>query len=51
MDTVHTAGDDYPLNDSANPKLCYSFDTVGYTDFPTYDELTTKATVKQMPDR
>jgi hypothetical protein len=30
---------DWPLNDGANPKLWYSFDTIGYADFPTYKEL------------
>lgn len=35
---------DYPLQDSANPELWYSLDTIGYTDFPTYDEWPTKAT-------
>jgi N-ethylmaleimide reductase len=50
-DLVERFKHDYPLNDAANPKLWYSFDTVGYTDFPTYDELATKATVKQMPER
>jgi N-ethylmaleimide reductase len=50
-DLIERFEHDYPLNDAANPRLWYSFDTIGYTDFPTYEELTSKATVKQMPDR
>ncbi len=50
-DLVERFEHDYPLNDAANPRLWYAFDTVGYTDFPRYDELTNKATFKQMPDR
>ena len=38
-DLVERFANDYPLNDAANPRLWYSFDTVGYTDFPTYAEL------------
>jgi N-ethylmaleimide reductase len=38
-DLVERFANDYPLNDASNPKLWYSFDTVGYTDFPTYAEL------------
>ncbi|MDR3613550.1 MAG: alkene reductase [Candidatus Obscuribacterales bacterium] len=49
-DLVERFENDHPLNDGANPKLWYSFDTVGYTDFPRYDELISKATVKQMPE-
>ncbi len=50
-DLVERFEHDYPLNDAANPRLWYSFDTIGYTDFPRYDEMTSKATVKQMPER
>jgi N-ethylmaleimide reductase len=38
-DLVERFANDWPLNDGASPKLWYSFDTVGYTDFPTYREL------------
>jgi N-ethylmaleimide reductase len=38
-DLVERFANDWPLNDGANPKLWYSFDTIGYTDFPTYKEL------------
>jgi N-ethylmaleimide reductase len=41
-DLVERFANDYPLNDGASPKLWYSFDTVGYTDFPTYAELNPK---------
>ncbi len=50
-DLVERFEHDYPLNDAANPRLWYAFDTVGYTDFPRYDELINKPTFKQMPDR
>jgi DNA-binding transcriptional LysR family regulator len=38
-DLVERFANDWPLNDGASPKLWNSFDTVGYTDFPTYREL------------
>ena len=38
-DLVERFANDYPLNDEACPQLWYSFDTVGYTDFPAYAEL------------
>jgi N-ethylmaleimide reductase len=38
-DLVERFANDWPLNDGASPKLWYSFDLMGYTDFPTYQEL------------
>jgi N-ethylmaleimide reductase len=48
-DLVERFEHDYPLNDAANPTLWYAFDTVGYIDFPRYDELTNKAFLQANP--
>jgi N-ethylmaleimide reductase len=37
-DLVERFEQNWPLNDGASPKLWYSFDTIGYTDFPTFAE-------------
>ena len=41
-DLVERFGHGWPLNPSSDMSTWYSFDKVGYTDFPSYETLTEK---------
>jgi len=38
-DLVERFANDWPLNPPADPKIYYSFDEIGYTDFPRHNEF------------